>query len=176
LGRIVRSRVSESIPHAPEGVALFVNLHARELLDDRLGAATAELSPYASRIVLEITEGARLEQIPDVAHRVGRLRRAGFRVAIDDIGAGYAGLSSFALLQPDIIKLDRGLVHEIHLDATKRKLVASLLQLCAELGMAVVAEGVEKAAERDVLAAIGCRYMQGFLFAKPAVSFPEPVF
>jgi len=176
LGRIVRSRVNESIGDAPEDALLFVNLHARELLDDRLGAATAELSAHAARIVLEITEGARLEQIPDVAHRVGRLRQAGFRVAIDDIGAGYAGLSSFALLQPDLIKLDRGLVHELHLDATKRKLVASLVQLCTELGMTVVAEGVEKVAERDTLAEIGCRYMQGFLFAKPAVNFPQPIF
>jgi EAL domain-containing protein (putative c-di-GMP-specific phosphodiesterase class I)/CheY-like chemotaxis protein len=174
LGRAVRARCAKEIGSAPADVLLFVNLHARELLDDSLSDPGAPLASFATRVVFEITEGARLEQIPDVAHRVNRLRSLGFAVAIDDIGAGYAGLSSFALLQPDVVKLDMSLVRDVHLDETKYKLVGSLLRLCSDLGMRVIAEGVERSAERDALVALGCRYFQGYLFARPAVSFPVP--
>ena len=97
----------------------------------------------------------------------------GFRIAVDDLGAGYAGLTSFALLEPEIVKLDMTLVRDIHESATKQKLVKSMAALCKDMGMVVVAEGVETTAERDVLAGLGCDLMQGYLFAKPGKPFPE---
>ena len=148
-----------------------MNLHARELEDESLTDSASPLAPIAGRVVLEVTENARLEEVSNLPHRVERLRSLGYRIALDDIGAGYAGLASFAMLQPDIVKLDMGLVRDLHLDQTKCKLVGSVMRLCSELGMLVIAEGVEKSGEQEALTEMGCRFFQGFLFAKPAVDF-----
>jgi EAL domain-containing protein (putative c-di-GMP-specific phosphodiesterase class I) len=96
----------------------------------------------------------------------------GFRIAVDDLGAGYAGLTSFAMLEPELVKLDMTLVRDIDRSPTKQKLVRSVAGLCKELGMMVVGEGVETAAERDVLISCGCDLLQGYLFAKPDRPFP----
>ena len=95
---------------------------------------------------------------------------------MDDLGAGYAGLTSFAVLDPDIVKVDMSLVRGIENSAVKRKLVASVAALCREMDKLVVAEGVETVAERDVLAGLGCDLFQGYLFARPASSFFQPAF
>jgi EAL domain-containing protein (putative c-di-GMP-specific phosphodiesterase class I) len=95
-----------------------------------------------------------------------------FRVAIDDLGAGYAGLTSFATLDPDFVKLDMSLVRDIHRNHTKERVVRSMAAVCRELGMLVVAEGVESPQERDLLVALGCDFLQGYLLAKPGRPFP----
>jgi DNA-binding transcriptional ArsR family regulator len=95
----------------------------------------------ASRVVLEITEHTSLDDIADVRERVARLRSVGFRIAVDDLGAGYAGLNSFAQLQPEVVKLDIALVRDIHLEPTKRALAESMTSLCRQMHVAVVAEG-----------------------------------
>jgi EAL domain-containing protein (putative c-di-GMP-specific phosphodiesterase class I) len=95
---------------------------------------------------------------------------------VDTLGAGYAGLTSFATLDPDIVKLDMNLVRGIEGSAVKRKLVGSVAVLCREMEMLVVAEGVETVAERDVLTELGCDLFQGFLFARPASAFYQPAF
>jgi EAL domain-containing protein (putative c-di-GMP-specific phosphodiesterase class I) len=98
----------------------------------------------------------------------------GFRLAIDDLGAGYAGLTSFATLEPEFVKLDMSLIRDIDSSPMKKTLVRSMTSLCEELGMMVVAEGVETPAERDVLVSIGCHFLQGYLLAKPGNAFPAP--
>jgi EAL domain-containing protein (putative c-di-GMP-specific phosphodiesterase class I) len=130
----------------------------------------------ADHAVLEITERAPLSGLEQVRERVRELRKLGFRIAVDDLGAGYAGLTSFATLDPDIVKLDMNLVRGIESSAVKRKLVGSVSSLCREMEMLLVAEGVETAAERDVLAELGCDLFQGFLFARPASAFYQPAF
>jgi EAL domain-containing protein (putative c-di-GMP-specific phosphodiesterase class I)/ActR/RegA family two-component response regulator len=172
LGRTIRARVGEASATAPDGALLFVNLHASDLEDETLYAADAGLGPIASRCVLEITERASLELVRDAQSRIRDLRALGFRIAIDDLGAGYAGLSSFTQLQPDIVKLDMSLVRGIDADPQRRAIVRAMRDLCAELGMLVVSEGVETAAERDVLADLGCDLFQGYLFARPERGFP----
>ena len=117
--------------------------------------------------MLEITERSPLEGVPDMRSRVARLRALGFRLAVDDLGSGYAGLTSFATLAPDFVKIDRGLVDGIDQEAIKRKLVGSIVSVSRDMGIAVVAEGVETPAERQVAAELGCELMQGFLFRKP---------
>lgn len=104
--------------------------------------------------------------------RVGRLRRQGFRVAVDDLGAGYAGLSSFALLEPEIVKLDASLLRDIDQSPVKQKLLASMTALCKDMGFLVVAEGIETPAERDCVVTLGCDLLQGYLFARPGRPFP----
>ena len=99
--------------------------------------------------------------------RIARLRDLGFRLAVDDLGAGYAGLTSFAALEPEFVKLDRGLISGIHEEQVKRKLVGSLIQVSHDLGLSTIAEGIEQPQERDVLVDLGCHLMQGFLFRRP---------
>jgi EAL domain-containing protein (putative c-di-GMP-specific phosphodiesterase class I) len=172
LGRTVRDRAAESFRRT-EGPALFVNLHPRDLTDPHLLDPDSALAAMANRVVLEITERASLGENEEVSSAVRRLRDMGFRIAVDDLGAGYAGLSSFALLEPEIAKLDMTLVRDIEKSAVKRKLVTSMTELCRDMGVMMVAEGVETAAERQVLTDLGCDLLQGYLFARPGRPFPD---
>jgi EAL domain-containing protein (putative c-di-GMP-specific phosphodiesterase class I) len=176
LGRVIRERASEPMLRADPSWVLFLNLHPEDLLDPVLHAEGTALAELAPRVVLEITERASLHKVTDVRARVTALRERGFRVAVDDLGAGYAGLSSFAQLEPDIVKLDMTLVRDVHKTPVKRKLVASMTQVCRDLGLSVVAEGVECAEERDVLVEVGCDLLQGYHFAKPGKPFPAVSF
>jgi len=176
LGRVIRERAAEPMLTADPTWLLFLNLHPEDLLDPVLNAEDTPLATMASRVVLEITERASLHKVSDLRARVASLRERGYRIAVDDLGAGYAGLSSFAQLEPDLVKLDMTLVRDVHKTPVKQKLVASMTQVCKELGMLVVAEGVECIEERDVLIAMGCDLLQGYHFAKPGKAFPPVSF
>jgi len=173
VGRAIRASVARTLAERRTESDIFMNLHPTDLLDDALYSPDSPISPFARQVVLEITERAALDSSADIPGRIRRLRSLGFRVAIDDLGAGYAGLSYFALLTPDVVKLDITLVRNIHQEEIKRKIVGSLTSLCKELGMLVVAEGVETTEERDAVLELGCDLLQGFLFAKPAPPFPD---
>lgn len=177
LGRVIRSKSIE--PYAAGGdpsLRLFLNLHAQDLLDDTLFDVESPLARMADRVVLEITERAQLESVRDVNVRIGKLRELGFKVAIDDIGAGYSGLTSFALLKPDMVKLDMALVRDIDKDPVKRRLASLVIQLCSDLGIEVVGEGVETREERDALLDLGCDLLQGYLFGRPSPPFCSVVY
>jgi EAL domain-containing protein (putative c-di-GMP-specific phosphodiesterase class I) len=139
----------------------------------RLYAPDAPLAQFAAQIVLEITERETLDPGLDAPACAARLRALGYRLAIDDLGSGYSGLSYFAQFTPDVAKIDMSLVRNIDTEAVKQKLVESLVILCKELGLNVVAEGVETTAERDAITSLGCDMLQGFLFAQPAKPFPD---
>jgi EAL domain-containing protein (putative c-di-GMP-specific phosphodiesterase class I) len=172
VGRRVRALAAEAFVRAPEGVALFVNLHTRDLLDEALYSPTAPLAPFASRVVFEITERAAIDDVKDAQARVAMLRQSGYRIAIDDLGAGYAGLSSFAALEPEIVKLDMSLIRNVHQSDVRKALVSSMTTLCREMGMLVVAEGIEIEAERATVLSTGCDLLQGYLLARPGPPFP----
>ena len=173
LGQHVRARAAEPIVHCTPETCLFVNLHASDLVDEALLDDGAPLSLIAPRVVLEVTERASLDDVPDVKDRVQALRAMGYRIAVDDLGAGYAGLTSFTLLEPDVVKLDMDLVRGIDTHRTKRSIVSSMVTLCHEMKSVVVAEGVETSAERDTLVDLGCDLIQGYLLAKPGPAFPQ---
>jgi len=173
LGRIVRARAA--LPVLGDGMALFVNLHPSDLLDPELVEPSSALALIAHRVVLEITERASLDNVDNVRSRVRALRDLGFRIAIDDLGAGYAGLTSFALLEPDIVKLDMALVRGVDTKSVQQKLVASMTHLCKDMGLLVVAEGIETSSERDTLIDLGCDLLQGYLFARPGPPIPRAV-
>jgi EAL domain-containing protein (putative c-di-GMP-specific phosphodiesterase class I) len=170
VGRIIRARAAASPP--PGEARLFVNLHSSDLSDDDLYCSDSPLARIADRVVLEITERMSLEGMEDLDERVARLRSLGYRIAVDDLGAGYAGLSSFAQLEPEVVKLDMSLIRDVHLKTKKQSIVRSLQKLSDELDIELVAEGVETRAERDTLTALGCDLFQGYLFAKPGRPFP----
>jgi EAL domain-containing protein (putative c-di-GMP-specific phosphodiesterase class I) len=128
----------------------------------------------ADRIVLEVTERVSLDRIKDVRRRVQGLREIGFRIAVDDLGAGYAGLASFVQLEPDLVKLDMSLTRGVDKNATKQRLVSSMTQVCRDMGLLIVAEGVETAAERDTLCELGCDLLQGYFFGRPEAELRAP--
>jgi EAL domain-containing protein (putative c-di-GMP-specific phosphodiesterase class I)/CheY-like chemotaxis protein len=168
LGRSIRSAVAGLISSAPKESTIFVNLHSSDLADDDLFLRSSPLSDFAGRVVLEVTERASLHRISNLRGRVENLRRLGFRIAVDDLGAGYAGLSSFSQLEPDIAKLDMSLIRGIDSSARKESIVRAMIAVCKkELETSVVCEGVETEAERDTLRELGADLLQGFLFARP---------
>lgn len=174
LGRVTRGRAASAAEglEPGDGIALFVNLHPHDLSDDALLDPASPLTAIASRVVLEVTERAPLDGLPDVRSRIRALRDLGFRLAVDDLGAGYAGLTALAHLEPEIVKLDMALVRGIDADPKRRKIVAKLTELAHDLGILVVAEGVETVAERDVVVDLGCDLLQGYLLARPGKAFP----
>lgn len=175
LGRVVRAKAAEAARTVGlSGARLFVNLHSAELNDDALYSAEAELSSIAGQVVLEVTERASLDDVKDVATRVARLKSLGFRIAVDDLGSGYAGLTSFTQLEPEIVKLDMTLVRGVDTDPARQAIIRSMSSLCGQLDIQVIAEGVETTGERDMLSDLGCTLFQGFLFAKPGPAFPAP--
>jgi EAL domain-containing protein (putative c-di-GMP-specific phosphodiesterase class I) len=176
LGRVVRQRVAAQVGDLPPDVKVFVNLHPSDLTDETLCADDGALVPCAQRAVLEVTERAALDRVGGVASSVSRLRELGFRIALDDLGAGYAGLSSFAQLEPEVVKVDMSLVRGIHQSRTKQKLFRSFAVLCKELDKELIAEGVESAEERDCLTELGGDLYQGYLFARPGRGFPRPAY
>lgn len=172
LGRAIRRLAAEAADTMPDEALLFINLHPADFADPTLFSEAAPLARHARRVVLEVTERSALDEIHQLRDKVGRLRALGYRIAVDDLGAGYAGLAAFANLEPDVVKIDMSLVRDLETTRTKRTLVASLTGVCRELGMDVVAEGVETAGERDALVELGCDLLQGYLFARPAAPFP----
>ncbi len=174
LGRAVRARVAAAAAEAPAGAKLFVNLHSADLNDEELYSAQAPLSRIAGRVVLEVTERASLYGVKNVAACVAKLKALGFQIAIDDLGAGYAGLTSFTQLDPEVAKLDMSLVRGVDADPRRQSIVRSMTRLCDDLGIMVIAEGVETPGERDTLAELGCDLLQGYLFARPQRGFTEP--
>ncbi len=176
MSRLIRKKVAERMVHAPEHFRFFINLHSLDLNDEDLYSPNAPLSLVAKRIVLEITERASLDEVVGLSEKVKKLRAMGFQIAVDDLGAGYAGLSSFTQLDPEIIKLDMSLIHGIDREFKKQSVVRSMSQLSKQLGMIMIAEGVETERERDVLISLGCDLLQGFLFARPGKGFPTAIF
>jgi len=137
--------------------------------------AAAELGFPTSQIIFEVNEA---EPIGDRAHLRGifaEYKRQGFKTAIDDFGAGYAGLALLADFEPDLIKLDMALIRNIHQDRTRRAIIAGTLQTCASLDITVIAEGVETDDEVAALREMGVRLFQGYRFGRPATrAIPAP--
>ena len=125
---------------AAQQALLLVNLHARDLGDPDLVDPSAPLSRVAGRVVLEVTERTALEEVKDIHARVDELRKLGFRLALDDLGAGYAGLASFASIEPDVVKLDMSLVRGVDVSPLKQTVVRSVVGLAGELRIEVISE------------------------------------
>jgi len=174
VGRAMRALAVKAIPDSAD-YHLFLNLHPKDLLDPMLLDHRAPHVKMAHRIVLEVTERVSLDSIHDVRRKVQELREVGFKIAVDDLGAGYAGLASFVQLEPDLVKLDMSLTRGVDTNATKQRLVSSMTQVCRDMGLLIVAEGVETTAERDTLAELGCDLLQGYLFGCPEHDLKLPV-
>ena len=131
-----------------------------------IAAARAHDFPL-ERIIFEVTEGERVEDGPWFAEILREYKRCGFMTAIDDFGAGYAGMKLLSDFQPDIVKIDMDLIRGVDASRPRQAILRSLVRLCAELEITVIAEGIETLAERQYLEDIGVYLMQGFLLGRP---------
>jgi len=128
------------------------------------------------QVIVEVTENERSDEF---AAEVRKLKAAGISLALDDFGAGFAGLSLLSKFQPDKIKIDREIIRDVHKSGPKQAIMHAIIKCCASLEIAVIAEGVEQAEEWMWLEAAGISQFQGFLFAHPllngfpAVAWPE---
>jgi EAL domain-containing protein (putative c-di-GMP-specific phosphodiesterase class I) len=156
----------ELLGRVPGGTLLSLNAGPQALAHPAVQQAIA--SAEQSRIVIELTEHAAVEDYPLLVDALAGLRREGVRLAIDDTGAGFASLMHILRLAPDFIKLDRQLISGLDLDPVRRSLLTSLMRFAEETGAKLIAEGVETATELKALEALGIRYAQGFHLARPA--------
>jgi EAL domain-containing protein (putative c-di-GMP-specific phosphodiesterase class I) len=120
-----------------------------------------------NRIIFEITEGEKIEDHAHLREIVQYYRKKGFLTAIDDFGAGYSGLNLLADFQTDLVKLDMGLIRHIDQNKGRQAIVKGIVQVCSELEIKVIAEGVETYEELSILQSFGIELFQGYYFAKP---------
>ena len=172
LSRLVQRKAlrSAAVWERPlKDLALSVNLLPAEVsrdgYDDWLLEEIAAAGMDPSRVTVEITESALLDDRAELVQQLTRLRQAGVRVAIDDFGTGYASLAYLARLPLDVLKIDRGLVANIVTGERDRTVVRALIQLARELGLRVVVEGVESMNQLVMLNEWGCDLYQGFFGA-----------
>ncbi|MFT3710726.1 MAG: EAL domain-containing protein [Archangium sp.] len=173
LGRRIRTQCAADLANLAPDIDLFVNLHPEDLDDPELYDPTAPLSQHASRVVLEITERASLEHHSSLVDHMRALRALGYRIAVDDLGAGYSGLTTLSKVQPEFVKLDASLVRGIDASGVNQLIINAVLELSAELNAHVVAEAIETPAERDCLRSLGVDLMQGYFFARPEKPFAK---
>nr|WP_275957875.1 EAL domain-containing protein [Rhabdochromatium marinum] len=152
---------------------IFINFTPTAIYDPafclRTTIAAAQRTGWApERFVFEVVETEELANTRDLVAILAEYRAAGFRVALDDLGAGYGSLTLLERLHPDIVKFDRELITEIDHSPSRQAIVTALVGMARQLGIATVGEGVETRAEWEWLREAGVDYVQGFLFARPA--------
>ncbi len=150
-------------------VAINLSVHQlrQDDLVDRIEAALAQHRVDASLLTFEITESVAMDDTEGTFRALARLRSLGVGLSIDDFGTGYSSLSYLRRLRADQLKIDRSFVMDLESSADARAIVEAVVRLAHALGLRVVAEGVETAAQRDALQALHCDELQGYLFARP---------
>ena len=159
----IRSAMA-GLPQIPPDAYLSVNCSPRAAMSPELAEV---LGGHATRMVVEITEHEAIEDYALLAATLGDLRDRGLRVAIDDAGAGFASLRHTLLLRPDIVKVDTSLTRNIDGDRGKRALTSALVSFGDEMGMAIIAEGIETPEELETLVSLGVPFGQGFYLGEP---------
>jgi EAL domain-containing protein (putative c-di-GMP-specific phosphodiesterase class I) len=150
----------------PDTVYLAVNVDPRTAVTPRFATALAARAD-GRRMMVELTEHALVRGYAPLRAAMLRLRRGNVRFAIDDVGAGYAGLSHIVQLAPDAIKLDRALIGGLAQDAARRALVTAAVAFAGGTGVRLIAEGVEQESDLEALRELGVGYVQGFLLGRP---------
>jgi EAL domain-containing protein (putative c-di-GMP-specific phosphodiesterase class I) len=178
LDLLCRSMASREGSSLPEKVLRFINtepvsffLHDRvDLFVKEFVDATPE--PLRAKTVIEITEKSVIEDFDHFRAVVASLREHGFRIAIDDAGAGYSGLRTVVEAVPDFIKLDMSLIRGVDGSHVKRKLVKTLRDFAGEAGITLIAEGIETNEQLETLRRLDIPYGQGYLFGYPGSPHP----
>lgn len=169
-----RSAIAASVQHALQG-ALFVNFAPTAIYDPqaclRSTVAAIDKGGMArDQVVFELVETERAHDASHLRRILDYYRGAGFRIALDDVGAGYSSLNLIHLLRPDILKLDMELIRDVDKDPYKARIAANLLNVATSLGIDALAEGIETPGELDWVREHGAKYVQGYLIARPAAA------
>jgi EAL domain-containing protein (putative c-di-GMP-specific phosphodiesterase class I) len=170
--RLCRTRALERLPSLDGSQRLFLNTEPDSFHDPQLRQPSflkmlegRGLEPQ--RVVLELTEHTAVTDFAAMRRALEDVRAIGYRLAMDDVGSGYAGLQTIAEIRPDYLKVDMSLVRNLHLDPIKRELIETIRRFSDSTGITLVAEGVESPEELASLASVGVRCAQGYLFARP---------
>ncbi len=178
LEKLCRESAIQNAGHLSGGQKLFLNIHPKTMADPEFTPGnTLRLMEKAGLkpddIVFEITEQHSLQEFELFYQTLEHYRSQGFKIAVDDAGAGYAGLSTIAQLRPEYIKLDKSLTENIHKDPVKRALVETTVTFANKIGSQIIAEGIETKAQAVCIKDIGVHCGQGYFIARP--SAPKPV-
>lgn len=172
--------ISLAARHLPANAKLSINFLPKAVYEPRACiratlAAARQACFDPSRLMFEFTEDERMDDPQHTAHIVDAYRAMGFTTALDDFGSGHAGLSLLAQFQPDIIKIDRELVRAIDQSAARRAILKGVVVAARELGITLLAEGVETEEELRTLRAAHIRLFQGFLLGRPKTGKVENI-
>lgn len=177
LDRVARELAIDGCTELKEGQKLFINVMAQIMEDPDFSPGQTislleqhRLSPH--QVVFEITERNSIEDYPSVKKALQHYRSQGYRIAIDDVGAGYSSLQSIVELRPDYMKVDRSIIQHIHCDDVKEHILTTLQEVAGKIGAELIAEGIETGEELDKLAQMDIPYAQGYWLGRPA-PFPE---
>ena len=177
LERLCRKKAIEAAATLPAGRLMFINIEPDAVSDPELREimtttllAQSNITP--DRIVLEITERAAITDFASFRSTLEYVRALGFSVAVDDAGAGYGSLQCLAEVHPEWLKIDISLIRNIDTDEIRAQLVRSLVMFAGNIGVHLIAEGIETEGELARLRELGVRYGQGFLFTLPVPPFP----
>ena len=155
---------------------LFVNVLIGTLLDrsgmSALDSAVRDAGVDPTSVVLEFSEREPVTDLARLQRIAAELRSKGFRIAVDDAGAGHASMRVIAELRPEFIKVDRSLIHAVDTDRARRALVVALLSFGGHIGARLIAEGIETRAELDMLLSLGVMFGQGWLPGRPVLTAP----
>jgi EAL domain-containing protein (putative c-di-GMP-specific phosphodiesterase class I) len=179
--RIKAIELATSLGLPATGAILSINFLPNAVYEPRAciraTLATAARCQFPTRsLMFEVTENEQVSDPARLMHILNSYREMGFRTAIDDFGAGYSGLGLLSEFQPDVVKLDMGLVRDADTHPARATILRHTAAMCRELGIDVVAEGVETAAELRVLRNAGVELFQGYLLARPGFeALPEAV-
>ncbi|MEA2149873.1 MAG: hypothetical protein QOD69_1703 [Solirubrobacteraceae bacterium] len=165
LDMAAAQRALDILPDLPSGIDLFVNVRPESLFSDRFAEVMGRVR--GDSVVIELTEHAPIQDYERLRAFVGALGDSGFRIAVDDVGAGYASLRHLLNLRPDIFKIDISLCRSIESDRARQVLAGALVSLGRELGATVVAEGIETGAELQTLRDLGIDSAQGYYLGRP---------
>jgi diguanylate cyclase (GGDEF)-like protein len=170
ITQIVLRKAIEVSARLPRGIRLSVNLSANDICSptaiDEI-VAQVEAAPRNARVDFEITETAIMRDLDQAKEALSRLLSLGSRISLDDFGTGHSSLTHVQRLPLHRIKIDRSFVAEVTTDATSRAIVKTMIDLCRNLGMSCVFEGIETEAQFETLVGLGGTVMQGYLFGRP---------
>lgn len=168
----VAIRRALAVPDRPAGTSLCVNVSPSALAAEAIWRV---LPDELCDVVVEVTEHELSATDGGLKNALDALRERGARIAVDDVGSGYAGLCQLIQVRPDIVKVDRALIQGLHVDATRRSLVEALVHFAHDVGMELWAEGVEEPEDLATLAELGVDAAQGFLLGRPGHPWPSPI-
>ncbi|NLV85827.1 MAG: GGDEF domain-containing protein [Clostridiales bacterium] len=173
---LCRERSIKEAGRKPRGSKLFLNVDANLIYEPDFidGFTDDKLSSYGltpEDIVFEITERSAVEDVESFEKAIDKYQQMGFHIAIDDVGAGYSGMNRIHSTLPQYLKIDMSIIRNIHLDAFKISMVNSMCNFCQEMGIYLIAEGIETEDELRQIMKLGIPYGQGYFFRRPASEF-----